>query len=290
MSMHSMIHLILILVVSAACKPSNKDSFRLKNGTATSASVQIFLNPDRRISLVHNHPPEGPDNFRATNVQLSSEPIVRQMVDLNRVSDGKVMLQPVSFRLQFDAVSGARRLSCNGTQINFGGQTVKLSCLRDGEGNFPDSGSQTITNFRLPQGMTDNLQRAWSDMASACLSGSGNVEFGGSNKILSGCFCARPGVQINFRDYESLVSTSPDAAVNQFKMDCSTPDSRRPKLLQQLASKCLDPTGQGKWTNGPDGCGCSSSVRSIVIPYAEYFAIENPLDAFEGRLRSECGR
>lgn len=277
---------VVIGVLAMGCRPIEKPKSRFKSGVATTASVSILLSNDRKVEVVHNHPDSGPENFKAEKVALSLPALAKTPVDLSKISQKQVGLTQLDFKLTMDASAGAKKLSCSDAIVSAIGVPVRVSCLLQGE--VATDSAITSTNFKIPSDLSENSRLAWTDMAKACSAGSGNSQFGSSANVLVGCYCAKPGVQLAFRDYDSLVSVSPDASAEQFQKECSATTSGRTKLVDELAAKCVAPFGQTEWIQNVDSCGCSTSTQSVVVRYGDFFSVESPVLAFEARIKSVC--
>lgn len=288
MNMNKFTSAMILGVLVTGCRPVTQQSSRIKSGIATTASVSMLLSSDKKIEVVHNHPDAGPENYKANKVELSLAAVSKQTVDLAKTTEKQLLLTPLNFKMMLDATSGKNKLSCAASEVKMSVNAMKLACVLEGADSTADSNTQTVTSFKLPTGLSENVQLAWTNMDKVCLASGGNLEFGNEQKVLMGCYCAKPGVQLAFKDFEQLVNVSPDEAAEQFKRDCYSTTSKQTKLVDEMAAKCVAPFGQAEWTKNVNSCGCSSSTQSVLILYADFFAMDSPLSAFEARLKSTC--
>lgn len=131
--------LTTLAFVINSCNPPKVARARLRSGTPASASVSLLAPVDAsgQLTLVHNHPDAGPDNYKMSSLTVSL-PAASSAVNIDATAT-KLALPPLKFAIAMVATSSPRKLTCQSAGIPMG--TSSIACTLEGA---PSNGDESL--------------------------------------------------------------------------------------------------------------------------------------------------
>jgi hypothetical protein len=274
-------------MILTGCQQSDAQRGRVKNETPFSFKVKLSgaLDKTDDLSFLHALDSSGVSVYKPSSLGITIPAVDLSSVDITKVADKQLLLTSLKPRLNYEASDGGKKkISCKNVAMNIGPFANQVTCSISGDEALQQQNDMlSALEYKIPTGLKETEQEAWVAMASACVKG-GHKPYGNpSDKVLVGCYCTKSGSQWAFSFYQAYSLSSPQQAVDVFKLDCES--NRGNRVVDSLAARCKSLKGTD---NSGRGCYVCSNIKDVLIDYDQFFTVADPVKAFENKVRASC--